>query len=130
MKYLLLAFLVPSVASAVDLTWDHPTTREAPVAPTAAPGQTPVPTYTGAPLPPSEIKESRLYNKRVLYKVIPYPTNVASVIMTGNQNYAWEVTAVDKMGLHSDYSNALVFQATPVPTLAWPPNNPGSLRAK
>lgn len=137
MKRLLLASLfLPATVFAIDLTWDHPTSRvppPVPIQPTVPPGTptlTPIPTYTGVPLLSGELKESRLYNKRQLYKILPYPTNVASVTMQGNQNYAWEVTAVDKQGQQSDYSNALVFQATPVPTLAWPPLKPGSLRAK
>jgi hypothetical protein len=130
MKRVFLCLLIPISVKADTLIWDHPTSRLAPPVPTAAPGQTPVPTYTGEPLAAGDLKESRLYNKRTLYKVIPYPTNLASVTMQTNQNYAWEVTAIDKGGLQSDYSNALVIQAVPIPTLAWPPNEPGNLRVK
>lgn len=115
MKRLLLLLLIPSVAFAQTkiASWEAPTKRE-----------------NGDPLPANEIKEYRLYNKRKLYKTVPAPTVSTSVSMISSQTYAWEVTAVDTTGLQSKYSNAVVFQPTPIPTLQWPPAEAQNLTVK
>lgn len=112
MKWILLLALIPAVAFAetVNLIWESPTKRE-----------------NGAPLAPEEIKEERLYNERKLVTIIPAGTKTAKVFTSPGKAYAWEVTAVDKKGLQSGYSNAVVWQPTPVPLLVWPPAAPGSL---
>lgn len=116
MKNLLCLFaLFPAVANAETLTWDPPTHYE------AAPGATP------APLPTGAIKEYRLYDKRKFVRAVPAPTVSTSVIILSGRTYAWEVTAVDQSGRESTYSNSVVWYPTPVPTLQWPPAEPGNL---
>lgn len=108
MKRVILLVLLPVAALAETLTWDPVTKTED--------GQ------------PATIKEYRLYEQRVLKKVIPAPTVVAAVTIKPATQYAWEVTAVDTKGVQSRYSNVLIITPPPVPTLQWPPSGPNNLR--
>lgn len=104
---------MPLVALAETLEWDPPIQRE-----------------NGDPLGPDDLKEFRLYDKRVKVKAIPAPTTSTQVYILPGRNYAWEVTAVDKEGRESAYSNAVVWIPTPVPTIQWPPVAPSNLELK
>ena len=111
-KFLLGALftLIPIVALAEVLEWDAPIQRE-----------------NGIPLKPDDLKEYRLYDKRIKVKAIPAPTTATTVIILQGRSYAWEVTAVDKNGMESTYSNPVLWIPTPVPTLQWPPVAPKNL---
>lgn len=100
-------------ADTLTLTWDPPVQR-----------------IDGSPLGADGLKEFRLYDQRKRIQVIPAPTIEAKVYTLPGKAYVWEVTAVDKQGLESSYSNPVQWQPTPVPTIQWPPVSPNQLRVK
>lgn len=107
-----IASLTKGLARAETLTWDPPTTHE-----------------NGTPLDPSELKEYHLYDQRKIIKIIPVPTIIAP-IYPGTTAHVWEVTAVDKLGHQSGYSNAVSWYPTPIATIQWPPEGPSNLTIK